>query len=54
MVMIKPLEEYSVFPYIAWGVFIAFAFFTYTLVDRLNDTVSSLNTHTVQTENSIP
>jgi hypothetical protein len=38
------LESYKVFPFIAWGLVIAFAFFTYMLTMRVNEEISGIDT----------
>jgi len=40
--MSKKLEEFRIFPFIAWGLIIGFAAFTYSLANNLNDQVGSL------------
>jgi hypothetical protein len=42
----RALEQYRVFPFIAWGLVIGFAFFVYTLTTELKETVATLETET--------
>ena len=38
----KALESYKIFPFIAWGITLGFAFFVYTIAMDLKDTAQQL------------
>lgn len=48
--MAKKLEEFRVFPYVAWALIISFAVFTYSLSTNLYDQVGSLETRVTSLE----
>ncbi len=41
--MNNTLESYKIFPYVAWGLVIGFAIFTYILTMRVNDEISGID-----------
>ena len=47
----RTLEKYAIFPYIAWILFIGFAFFVYTLVLQLQEATTALTATSVSYEN---
>jgi hypothetical protein len=47
----RTLEKYTVFPYVAWVVFIGFSIFVYSLVLELQATAESLATSSATYEN---
>lgn len=42
----KALESYKIFPYVAWGVTLGFAFFVYNLTSELVDITRDLQRQT--------
>jgi hypothetical protein len=49
----KSLESFAVFPYVAWGVTIAFAFFVYNIAVELQDTAARLEIQTKALEQNV-
>jgi hypothetical protein len=43
----KTLESYKIFPYVAWGVTFAFAFFVYQIAMDLKNTADTLQAQAV-------
>ncbi len=39
----RPLESFRIFPYLAWGLIIGFAFFVYTLTTELKNAQSDMS-----------
>ncbi|MCA9367961.1 hypothetical protein KC887_06925 [Candidatus Kaiserbacteria bacterium] len=42
----QALENFRIFPYIAWGLVVGFCFFVYTITQDLKDVTKSLETQT--------
>jgi len=49
----RSLEGYKIFPFIAWGLIVGFAFFVYNLVDNLEMATHELGQRTMTLEQKV-
>lgn len=49
----KALEAYKIFPYVAWGVTVVFAFFVYNITLELKEITQDLQKQTSQLQEQV-
>lgn len=49
----KALESYKIFPFVAWGITFAFAYFVYDITTELKSVVQDLQVQTEQLQEQV-